>query len=103
MVVEWLRFRVLPAERDRFLAADAAIWTPFLEGCAGFVRKAVWCDRELADEVVMLVYWQSYELWKAIALEDVKRVEQAFEAAVGAETSLLLEVRCFEPWRLSPF
>jgi uncharacterized protein (TIGR03792 family) len=98
MVIEWLRFRVLAGERDRFLAADTAIWTPFLAGCTGYVRKVVWCDRERSNEVVMLVYWESYTLWKAVDPGELARVEDSFKQAIGQAVAELVEVRCFEPW-----
>ncbi|MEO1182047.1 MAG: hypothetical protein AAFX51_14625, partial [Cyanobacteria bacterium J06636_28] len=39
MVIEWLKFRVDPAERSRYLEIDEAIWTAALKTYPGFQAR----------------------------------------------------------------
>lgn len=74
MVVELLTLTVDPALRDEWLAADRANWTAFLECQDGFIRKEVWWSRDVADEVRVVVWWESWDQWQAIppdALDEV--------------------------------
>ena len=40
MIVEWLKFRMDPAQRQHYVDTDSAIWTPALAQYPGFVDKA---------------------------------------------------------------
>jgi uncharacterized protein (TIGR03792 family) len=89
MVIEWLRFAVPEDWQKRFIAADAAVWTPFLASCPGYVGKQVWRNPARPDELVEIIHWQSREQWKAIAEADLARVDAAFLAATGREFEIL--------------
>ena len=62
------------AERDDWLEADRRVWTPFLQGCDGFVRKEVWFADD-SPEVVVVVWWESMAHWKAIDPDTVAAVD----------------------------
>jgi uncharacterized protein (TIGR03792 family) len=89
MVIEWLRFAVPADWHDRFIAADAAVWTPFLATCPGYVGKQIWRNPAKPDEIVEIIHWQSRAQWKAIAPEDLARIDQEFLAATGREFAML--------------
>ncbi len=40
------------------------------------MRKEVWVPADRADTVVIMVWWTSYELWKAISDEQVEAVDR---------------------------
>jgi uncharacterized protein (TIGR03792 family) len=76
VIVEELTLAVAASDLDGFLAADERIWTAFLARQAGFVRKEVWVSSDRPDTVVIIVWWQSRELWKAITDEQVAAVDR---------------------------
>lgn len=76
MVVEWLTFRVSPAEREVWLAREEEVWSRFLECCAGFVRKQMWIEEDEPDEIHAVIWWESRDLWKRISPEQVDEVDR---------------------------
>jgi uncharacterized protein (TIGR03792 family) len=88
MVIEWLRFQVPEAWHDRFLQADAAIWTGFLQTCPGYLGKQVWRSPEQRHELILVIQWATREQWKAIAPEILAQVAAAFEAELGQSFEL---------------
>jgi uncharacterized protein (TIGR03792 family) len=89
MVIEWLRFEVPADWHDRFIAADAAVWTPFLATCPGYVGKQIWRNPAKPHQIVEIIHWQSREQWKAIAPEALARIDQEFLQATGRDFKLL--------------
>lgn len=83
MVIEWLKFRVSPEQRERFVQQDAAIWTTALAQYPGFLSKEVWISPDNLDEVIAVTHWETYEQWKAIPPEDLERIEARFSEAMG--------------------
>ncbi|NEO88543.1 MAG: TIGR03792 family protein [Spirulina sp. SIO3F2] len=99
MIVEWLQFWINPSARALFLEQDAQIWTPVLSTQPGFLRKEYWqptqndhfpVHQAHSHELVVVIYWQSRELWKSVPLELLKMTEQQFAQAVGVEHYRLL-------------
>jgi uncharacterized protein (TIGR03792 family) len=76
VIVEELTLAVAAADLDAFLEADARIWTAFLSTQPGFVRKEVWVPSDRSDTVVIMVWWESRELWKAITDLQVAAVDR---------------------------
>lgn len=89
MVIEWLTFEVPVDWHDRFIAADAAVWTPFLATCPGYVGKQIWRNPAKPHQLVEIIHWQSREQWKAIAPEALARVDQEFLQATGRDFKIL--------------
>ncbi|MEM1254168.1 MAG: TIGR03792 family protein [Cyanobacteria bacterium P01_H01_bin.21] len=89
MVVEWLKFRVDAAQRDRYIAIDNEIWTPALATYPGFLDKATWLDPNHDDEVIFVISWATREQWKAIPEEDLEQINQRFDTALGFGYDLL--------------
>jgi uncharacterized protein (TIGR03792 family) len=76
VIVEELTLAVAAADLDGFLDADERIWTAFLAQQPGFVRKEVWAPSDRPDTVVIMVWWASRELWKAITDSEVAAVHR---------------------------
>ena len=89
MVIEWLKFRVEPAQRDRYLAIDDEIWTSALESYPGFLDKTTWLDPNHDDEVIFVIAWATREQWKAIPEADLEQINQRFDAALGFDYEML--------------
>ena len=79
MIVEWLRFRVPPSQRDLFLDKDKKIWTNTLQKYPGFVSKQIWLNPNQSEEIIIIIHWQNRELWKSIPEEDLAQIEQLFQ------------------------
>ncbi len=91
MVIEWLKFRVTPEIREKFVEKDAEIWTPVLAGCPGFVSKEVWLNPEEPAEVILVIRWASREEWKSISQELLEQTDRQFALEMGA-TYQIVEV-----------
>lgn len=82
-VIELLKFKVDPNDRDRYLQKDAEIWTKALADCPGFLGKEVWLNPEEHTEVTIVIRWATKEHWKSISEEFLNRIEQEFAQQVG--------------------
>lgn len=83
MVIEWLKFKVVPKHRERFVQKDAEIWTEAIARYPGFLGKEVWLNPKEATEVVLIIRWATREQWKSIPLERLKQIEQQFAQQMG--------------------
>ncbi|HEY9763444.1 MAG TPA: TIGR03792 family protein [Trichocoleus sp.] len=83
MVIEWLKFRMAPENREQYIQLDTDIWTAALQGYPGFVSKEVWIDPADAETVICVIRWSSREQWKSIAEAELAKVTQAFDQALG--------------------
>jgi uncharacterized protein (TIGR03792 family) len=61
MVIEWLKFRVQPEIWEKFVEQDQAIWTKALATQSGFLDKEVWINPDIADEIILVIRWQTRE------------------------------------------
>ena len=75
MVVEFLTFRVEPAERDEWLEVEARTWSRFLEQQPGFVRKEIWLSADDPTAVHAVIHWRDRESWKAIPDSELAAVD----------------------------
>lgn len=91
MVIEWLKFRVSPEHRERFVQQDAEIWTIALSQYPGFLSKEVWISPDNLAEVVAVTHWQTYEQWKAIPEADLESIEARFAEAMGDAEYAIVE------------
>ena len=82
MVIEWLKFRVDPESREKFIQQDDAIWTAALSTYPGFLGKEVWIDPIEPDGVIFTIRWQTREQWKSIPAKDLVEIEQQFSTAM---------------------
>ncbi|MGV2827073.1 TIGR03792 family protein [Myxosarcina sp. GI1(2024)] len=96
MVIEWLKFRVAPETREKFIRQDEAIWTATLSQQPGFVGKEVWLDPSKSNEVIFVIRWQSRQQWKAVPLEVLTATDRQFAEAMGGTQYKMLESKEFQ-------
>jgi len=78
MVIEWLKFQVAPELREAFIQKDEEVWTTGVEKIAGYLGKEVWIDPE-RDEVIIIIRWESMEIWKSIPKSEIERLDNLME------------------------
>jgi uncharacterized protein (TIGR03792 family) len=76
MIVEILYLNVTPSERPEWLAKDAEVWTHFLAQQPGFVRKEVWITDDRSEELIIAVWWNSFEDFQAVTPERQVEVDK---------------------------
>jgi uncharacterized protein (TIGR03792 family) len=91
MVIEWLKVRVAPELREKYIQIDERVWTGFLSRYTGFLGKQVWLNPNAPDELVLVISWSSREAWKAIPAGELEKIEQTFDQAMGEGTYEMLE------------
>jgi uncharacterized protein (TIGR03792 family) len=91
MVIEWLKFRVSPELREKYIQKDEEIWTAALSKSPGFLGKEVWINPKQQDEVVLVIHWASREAWKSVPADLLEKTDRQFAQAVGAGTYELIE------------
>lgn len=96
MVIEWLKFRVDPESREKFIKKDKEIWTTALSSYSGFLGKEVWLEPTAANEVIFVIRWQSRQQWKSIPIEDLKAIEARFSTAIGRVDYKMLESKEYQ-------
>jgi uncharacterized protein (TIGR03792 family) len=89
MVIEWLKIRVSPELREKFIQKDAEIWTSSLASYPGFLSKEVWINPEAPTEVVIVIRWANREAWKSIPAERLVQLEQEFTREFGEEQQII--------------
>lgn len=89
MVIEWLKVRVSPDLREKFIQQDAEIWTSMLANYPGFLSKEVWINPETPTEVVLIIRWASLEEWKAVPPDRLAQTEQQFNQAFGDQHQII--------------
>lgn len=83
MVIEWLRVKVAPELRERYIQKDAEIWTPVLAEYPGFLGKQVWINPHNPSEVILVIHWESREAWKAVPADRLEATDQEFIRQLG--------------------
>lgn len=75
VVIEELTATMDPELVDDYLAADARVWTPYLESCDGFLGKETWVSTDRPGVIVFVIRWATREQWKRITAEEVAAVD----------------------------
>jgi uncharacterized protein (TIGR03792 family) len=75
VVIERLEVDVDPADRDGFLAKDRAVWTSFLAAQPGFRHKEVWVEPDHPGVLIMNIWWETKDHWKAITEAQCNEVD----------------------------
>ncbi len=83
MVIELLKFRVAPEERENYIQKDAEIWTTGLAKYPGFLGKEVWINPNDPTELILIIRWATREEWKAVPLEDLQIIEDKITQIMG--------------------
>lgn len=90
MVIELLKFKVVPELRERYIQKDVEIWTQTLASCSGFISKEVWLNPYEPTEVILVIRWATPEQWKSISCELLEQTEKQFAQQLG-DTYQLIE------------
>lgn len=89
MVIEFLKFKVTPELREKFIQKDAEIWTAALARYPGFLSKEVWIDPNTPAEVVVVIRWATREQWKSIPSEQLEKIDAKFAQQMGKTYELI--------------
>ncbi len=85
VVIEELRLKVPSNFKEIWLKAENQVWDPWLSIQEGFLGRQIFWNKE-KEEALILVSWESKELWKRIPMSEVNLVQEKFEDIV--KTSL---------------
>lgn len=96
MVIEWLKFRVTPELREKFVQKDDEIWTATLSRYPGFIRKEVWISPDRLDEAIVVIHWESMEAWKSVPAEVLADTDARFTAAMGAGNQEIVDAAGYQ-------
>tara|TARA_B100000902_G_scaffold115577_1_gene116460 strand:+ start:192 stop:638 length:447 start_codon:yes stop_codon:yes gene_type:complete len=88
MVIEELRLKVPAYAKAAWLIAEKEIWDPWLSSQDGFLGRQLFWNKE-KEEALILVNWESKELWKSIPISEVNVVQQKFEDNVKAALNVV--------------
>jgi uncharacterized protein (TIGR03792 family) len=83
MIIEWLKFRMEPSQREAFIQIDNRVWTETLAHYPGFLGKEVWIDPHHLENVIFILRWETREQWKAIPQGVLDRTEEEMQQALG--------------------
>ncbi len=86
MVIEWLKFKVAPQLREKFIQLDDDIWTPTLAQFSGFLGKEVWIAPDMPDALILVIRWETRQKWKAIPVSILEVTEKQFAQAMGKDS-----------------
>ena len=78
MVIEELRLKVPADAKAAWLNAEKEIWDPWLSSQDGFLGRQLFWNKE-KEEALILVNWESKNLWKSIPMTEVNMVQEKFE------------------------
>ena len=80
-VIEELRLKIPAEYKEAWLQSEKKIWDPWLSKQDGFIGRQLFWDKN-NEKALILVTWQSRELWKSIEMEEVNKVQEKFESDV---------------------
>ncbi|AFY56747.1 putative cyanobacterial protein, TIGR03792 family [Rivularia sp. PCC 7116] len=79
MVIELLKFRISPKDREKYIQRDAEIWTAALVDYPGFLGKELWINPNDPEELVMVIRWETRQQWKSILQEEIDAITEKFD------------------------
>ncbi|NJL82533.1 MAG: TIGR03792 family protein [Chloroflexaceae bacterium] len=91
MVIEWLKFQVTPEAREQFIQVDEQVWTAFLSKFEGFLGKEVWISPKSADEVILVIHWQTREQWHAVPQAGLQESDREFARQMAGVSYQIME------------
>ena len=86
-ITEELRLKVPSDFKKVWLTAEQLTWDPWLSSKEGFLGRQIFWD-EAKEEGLILVNWQSRELWKSISIEEVNKIQNEFDNYVKKSLDL---------------
>ena len=92
-IVEELRLSVPLKYKETWLKAEEEVWEPWLLKQDGFLGRQIFYNQK-KGEALLLVKWESRNLWKKISDEEVNKMQKIYEETVTS--SLGVETNPFE-------
>lgn len=89
MVIEWLKVKISPELREKFIQKDAEIWTAMLAKYPGFLSKEVWINPETPSEVILVIRWASKDAWAGVPSEQLEKTEHWFKKEFGEQHQII--------------
>jgi uncharacterized protein (TIGR03792 family) len=93
VVIELLKVKVPPKEREKYIQKDAEIWTTALAKYSGFLGKEVWINPDDDTEVILINHWATEEQWQAIPKTEMQAISQRFTQAMGKSYPIIQSAR----------
>ena len=84
-IVEHLKLEVPKKFKNAWLKAEEGSWEPWLLKQEGFLGRQLFWDPKV-DEAILLIGWESREIWKKIPQKEINLVQQDFEKIARKET-----------------
>ena len=78
MVIEELRLQIPYEFKEQWLEAEKNVWEPWLTKQDGFLGRKIYWNKN-KEEALILVSWESKQLWKKIPFEEVNKIQLNFE------------------------
>ncbi len=86
-IVEELRLSVPLKYKESWLKAEEQVWEPWLSKQDGFLGRQIFYNRK-TEEALLLVKWQSRNLWKNISNEEVDKMQKIYEENVTSSLNV---------------
>ena len=83
-IVEELRLSVPLKYKESWLKAEEEVWEPWLLKQDGFLGRQIFYNRK-TEEALLLVKWESRNLWKNISNEEVNKMQKIYEETVTSD------------------
>lgn len=96
MVIEWLKFKVSPQSRDRFIQLDHQIWTTTLAKFPGFLGKEVWISPDAPEEIILIMRWENREQWKTVPQNILDETEENFAQQMKGHCYEMIESKEYQ-------
>jgi len=77
VVIEFLTFDVDPADREQWMAVEAATWSRFLQQQGGFLGKELWVEEGDPGKVHAMIRWADRRSWHSIPTDELAAVDAA--------------------------
>ena len=89
-IIEELRLSVPIKYKESWLKAEEEVWEPWLAKQDGFLGRQIFYNQK-TEEALLLVKWESRNLWKNISNEEVNKMQKIYEetvtSSIGVETN----------------
>jgi uncharacterized protein (TIGR03792 family) len=89
VIIELLRVKVPPEQREQYIQKDTEIWTAALARYPGFLGKEVWINSNDTGEIILVVQWATREEWKAIPQAELDVIDQKFNQELGFQSEIV--------------
>jgi len=86
-ITEELRLYIPLKYKNEWIKAEQEIWDPWLAKQEGFIERKIFYNQK-NEEALLLVNWESKDLWKNISSDEVNRIQNIFEDRINKSLKL---------------